>query len=530
MTLPGKTLRCAIYTRVSTEHGLEQAFNSLHNQREAAEAYVRSQAHEGWRCSGVRYDDGGYSGGSLERPALQRLLAEVRAGRVDVIVVYKVDRLTRALSDFAKLVELFDANAVSFVSVTQAFNTTSSMGRLTLNVLLSFAQFERELTGERIRDKIASSKRRGLWMGGVVPLGYRVEARALHPVPEHAALIGLIYRRYLELGTVGRLKLELDRDGILVPERVDGAGRRTGGKGFSRGQLYAILANPIYAGQLVHKGQVHPGQQPPLVDEATFAAVQARLAANHRELRRPRSGEAHLLIGRIRDGQGHAMTPTHTQKCTRRYRYYVSQAVLKASKAGAAARQTGIGAAAPPDAIGRVSAPDLEARVIAALRDAIPARRQPAADADLVADHLAEVRLHPDRLVLRLLSDEPDTITIAWTRPSTQRRREIVLPPAAQQPRPRPMKVEDRARILKAIAMARAWMEDLVSGRVSGIGALAERAGIGERSVRMSLSLAHLSPTIVAAIMAGRLPRGISLRHLAELPVAWSEQQAALGL
>jgi site-specific DNA recombinase len=268
MKPPTKTLRCAIYTRVSTEHGLDQEFNSLDNQREAAEAYIKSQAHEGWRCLPAHYDDGGYSGGSMERPALQNLLCEIRAGRIDVVVVYKVDRLTRALADFAKLVELFDQHGVSFVSVTQAFNTTSSMGRLTLNVLLSFAQFEREVTGERIRDKIAASKQKGIWMGGVVPLGYRVESRALHIVEEHAENIRMIYARYLELGAVSALKVNLDNAGILIPERIDGAGRSCGGKPFSRGHLYQILANPIYVGRLAHKGRVHDGQHAAIVDLA----------------------------------------------------------------------------------------------------------------------------------------------------------------------------------------------------------------------------------------------------------------------
>jgi site-specific DNA recombinase len=222
-------LRCAVYTRVSTEHGLEQEFNSLDNQREASEAYVKSQAHEGWKLIRTHYDDGGYSGGSMDRPALKRLLDDVRAHRIDVVVVYKVDRLTRSLADFAKLVELFDAHQVSFVSVTQAFNTTTSMGRLTLNVLLSFAQFEREVTGERIRDKIAASKRKGIWMGGVVPLGYRVENRALHVVEEHAAFIRDLYRRYLEIGSVVRLKALLDQEDARLPLRTDRAAKTIGG-------------------------------------------------------------------------------------------------------------------------------------------------------------------------------------------------------------------------------------------------------------------------------------------------------------
>src|SRR5450631_2983931 len=228
------SLRCAIYTRVSTDARLEQEFNSLDAQREACEAYIKSQTQEGWTLVRSRYDDGGFSGGSMERPALQKLLLEVQAKRIDVIVVYKVDRLTRSLADFAKLVEMFDAHGVSFVSVTQSFNTTTSMGRLTLNVLLSFAQFEREVTGERIRDKIAASKKRGIWMGGVVPLGYRVENRALHVIEEHAALIRDLFQRYLAIGSVVRLQAALDRENVRLPVRTDGRGKTTGGGLISR--------------------------------------------------------------------------------------------------------------------------------------------------------------------------------------------------------------------------------------------------------------------------------------------------------
>ena len=239
-------LRCAVYTRVSTESGLEQDSNPLDNQREASEAYIKSQAHEGWRLAREHYDDGGFSGGSMERPALQKLLEDVKARKIDVIVVYKVDRLTRSLADFAKLVELFDAHRVSFISVTQAFNTTTSMGRLTLNMLLSFAQFEREITGERIRDKVAASKRKGIWMGGAVPLGYRVEDRALHVVESEAEFIRNLFRRYLELGSVVRLKTALDAENVRSPVRINRSGRRTGGAPISRGHLYWILSNPIY--------------------------------------------------------------------------------------------------------------------------------------------------------------------------------------------------------------------------------------------------------------------------------------------
>jgi site-specific DNA recombinase len=249
-----RNLRSAIYTRVSTDQGLEQDFNSLDAQREASEAYIKSQAHEGWRLIRDHYDDGGFSGGSMDRPALQKLLVDVQARRIDVIVVYKVDRLTRSLADFAKLVETIDAHGVSFVSVTQSFNTTTSMGRLTLNVLLSFAQFEREVTGERIRDKISASKKKGMWMGGVVPLGYRVEARALRIVEDHAAIVRFLYRRYLEAGSVVRLKQQLDAEGVRIPIRIDGGGRSTGGGLFSRGHIYKILSNPIYVGRIAHKG------------------------------------------------------------------------------------------------------------------------------------------------------------------------------------------------------------------------------------------------------------------------------------
>jgi site-specific DNA recombinase len=239
-----RSLRCAIYTRVSTDQGLEQDFNSLDAQREASEAYIKSQAHEGWRLMRDRYDDGGFSGGSMDRPALQKLLADVEARRIDVIVVYKVDRLTRSLADFAKLVEMFDKHDVSFVSVTQSFNTTTSMGRLTLNVLLSFAQFEREVTGERIRDKIAASKKKGMWMGGVVPLGYRVEDRELRIVEDHAEIVRSLFRRYLEAGSVVRLNQQLDAESFRIPIRIDGTGRSTGGGLLSRGAYLQDAVEP----------------------------------------------------------------------------------------------------------------------------------------------------------------------------------------------------------------------------------------------------------------------------------------------
>src|SRR5271163_498381 len=301
-----RSLRGAIYTRVSTEQGLEQDFNSLDAQREACEAYIKSQAHEGWRLVRDRYDDGGFSGGSTDRPALQKLLIDVQARRIDVIVVYKVDRLTRSLADFAKLVETFDKHDVSFVSVTQSFNTTTSMGRLTLNVLLSFAQFEREVTGERIRDKIAASKKKGIWMGGVVPLGYRVENRALHIVEDHAELVRGLFKRYLEVGSVPRLKERLDAEDVRLPIRIDGKGRSTGGGLFSRGHIYKIFSNPIYIGQIGHRGVVHEGQHPAIVDRELWDKVQHSLEDHlaAKTQRRERQSTNALLVGKLFDDRG----------------------------------------------------------------------------------------------------------------------------------------------------------------------------------------------------------------------------------
>ena len=321
-----RNLRCAIYTRKSSEEGLEQDFNSLHAQREACEAYIASQKQEGWKPVPDTYDDGGFSGGSMERPALQALLADIGAGRIDVVVVYKVDRLTRSLADFAKIVEVFDAHGVSFVSVTQQFNTTSSMGRLTLNVLLSFAQFEREVTGERIRDKIAASKKKGLWMGGFVPIGYGANDRTLVINEPEAAKVREIFRLYLEHRCVRRVQAELDRLKLTTSRYVAKTGRVSGGVSFSRGHLYRILSNPIYVGEIEHKGARHPGQHPAIVDRETWDAVQAMLRSNSQGHRtRSNAKEPSLLAGLLVDQHGNRFTPTHAVKNGKRYRYYVLQ-------------------------------------------------------------------------------------------------------------------------------------------------------------------------------------------------------------
>ncbi|RYG29210.1 MAG: recombinase family protein, partial [Burkholderiales bacterium] len=335
------TVRCAIYTRKSSEDGLEQDFNSLHAQREACAAYVLSQASEGWSQLADEYDDGGISGGTLERPALTRLLADIAAGKIDIVVVYKVDRLTRSLIDFAKLVEAFDAAGTSFVSITQSFNTTTSMGRLTLNMLLSFAQFEREVTAERIRDKLAASKAKGMWMGGVPPLGYKPAGRSLAIAEKDAQVVRDIYARYHTLGNVRLVAQQLKAQGIKVPNRKSGTGRALGGGSFSRGQINAILTNPVYAGDIGHKGTVYPGLHEPIIDRVTWDAVQQQIAGNRQGAREQQpSANTSPLAGKIVDAQGEPLLAVHSTKATtpknegsaergsrRRYRYYVSKAL-----------------------------------------------------------------------------------------------------------------------------------------------------------------------------------------------------------
>jgi len=315
-----RKLRCAVYTRKSTEEGLEMEFNSLDAQRESCEAYVASQRAEGWLLVSDRYDDGGFSGGTLERPALKRLLADIEAGRIDVVVVYKIDRLSRSLMDFSRLVEVFDRQNVTFVSVTQSFNTTTSMGRLTLNVLLSFAQFEREVIGERIRDKFAASRRKGMWMGGWAPLGYEVRDRKLVLNEQDAKLVRSIFQRFLKTGSATILARQLVQEGV----------RNKYGKLIDKGILYKLLNNPVYIGEAVHKGVSYPGEHTAIVDRKVWDKVHAQFKLNPRK----RSGSARsqtpsLLKGLIFGPTGAAMSPSHTRRRGKLYRYYVSQTVLK---------------------------------------------------------------------------------------------------------------------------------------------------------------------------------------------------------
>jgi site-specific DNA recombinase len=348
--------RCAIYTRKSTEEGLEQVFNSLDAQREACAAFILSQKHEGWTALPALYDDGGYSGGTMERPALTRLVGDIEAGKVDVVVVYKVDRLTRALSDFAKLVDIFDRRGVSFVSITQQFNTTTSMGRLTLNVLLSFAQFEREVIAERVRDKIAASKKKGMWMGGMPPLAYDVKDRKLIVNKDEARTVVHIFRRYLELKSVRALGDELAAEGIRSKRRTHPDGTTYGDYKLSRGALYLMLQNRIYRGEITHKGNAYPGEHQAVVEPPLWDEVQAALAKNRVERSTgARSSHPSLLTGLVFDHNGERLTPTHAVKKGTRYRYYVSTSLVTGAQSG---RDTGR----------RIPAGNLEGLVIERLR------------------------------------------------------------------------------------------------------------------------------------------------------------------
>jgi site-specific DNA recombinase len=531
-----KLARCAIYTRKSTEYNLELAFNSLDAQREACEAYIRSQAHEGWRLIPGRYDDGAFSGASLERPALQQLLADVRSGKIDIVLVYKVDRLTRSLADFAKLIELFDAHNVSFVSVTQSFNTSSSMGRLTLNVLLSFAQFERELIGERVRDKIAASKRKGLWVGGPVPLGYAAVDKKIVVVAAEAEAVRRIFARYLELGSIRVLAEELDRQCIRSKPRRLSNGRTVGGGRFGVGALAHLLKNRFYIGEVVYRGEAHRGGHEPILEPALFDAVQDKLAAQAVARRSRLRGSTAILSGRLFDADGNRMSPSHSNKGGARYRYYVSQTVLQ-------------GKPQPARLVGRVPAAEVEALVVTALRNHLnasgAAAQLPNDGRDLLERHVERVTLTSNHLELRLRQSveaaqaddginsssgrsiaSVTTITVPWTRPVPAAVKSIHVPAHNT-----PMTPSRRDALLIAIAKARKWIDELANGRVGSFAMLARREGKLERHIRLLLPLAFLSPRIVSGLLDGTAPARLTITALARaLPRSWAEQERRLGL
>ena len=529
-----KSVRCAIYTRVSTDHGLDQEFNSLDAQHDAASAYICSQAHAGWTLIRSRYDDGGYSGGSTDRPALQKLLDDIRARKIDVIVVYKVDRLTRSLADFAKLVELFDAHGVSFVSVTQQFNTTTSMGRLTLNVLLSFAQFEREVTSERIRDKIAASKRKGIWVGGPLPLGYELKDGKIIIIENEADRVRLIFRRYLEVGGVNQLVRDLRDRNFLTKVRPLATGATRGGIPFGRGSLFYLLRNRFYIGEVKYKGEVFAGEQPAIMDHALFDAVQQTLTDqwSHRTVMRNKSD--HLLTGLLFDDAGHRMVPTHATKAGVRYRYYVSLPHLY-----------GESKTASVGSVSRIPATDIEDIVVKSLSEHLT-QQEPVSsssicekDRSVIAAQIARIDVHKDRLTVRLKS--PDTeetsastddhvLSMPWQKPPSRKSRQILLPHHASRPDVRPIRIERRARLVGAIARGRRWLDEIVSGEVTDVDQIAARQKCSVRQVNMTISLAFLAPGLVRAAVEGRLPRGIGVERLRDAPAEWNRQFEALGL
>lgn len=549
-----KKLRCAIYTRKSTEEGLDMAFNSLYAQREACEAYVTSQKAEGWVLVPTAYDDGGFSGGTMDRPALARLLADVRAGKVDVIVVYKVDRLTRALSDFARIVDVLDEAGASFVSVTQAFNTTTSMGRLTLNVLLSFAQFEREVIAERVRDKVAQSKARGIWMGGNVPLGYDVEDRKLLANPTEAATVVHIFQSYLDQPSVRALKETLDMQGVRTKIQRGKTGPR-GGVSFSRGALYWLLSNPIYIGKLRHKDKLHEGQHDGIIPLDLWDAVQAKLKASAAERGNATTGSGTaLLTGMIHDAAGRPMSPSFTVKAGRRYHYYVSSISNDIDRGLT-------GSSAAP--VARVPARRLEAAVREALRallldeaqlaglfgdgDTATTRRRLATAAEFArhfAPHAIDgahsllTRLHFSLIILRdrveasvahsallaaldlatgKVAGDEGRIALMVSSNITHRKRGARLviarnAPAEKMPDPNLVALIGKAHRARAALFSSA-------------------APRGNRHIERLARLAYLAPDITSAILNGTQPATLTSRSLLKLPglpLEWTEQRKML--
>jgi DNA invertase Pin-like site-specific DNA recombinase len=515
--------RCAIYTRKSTEEGLEQAFNSLDAQREACAAYILSHTHEGWELVNEHYDDGGWSGGNMARPALQQILADVAGGKVDVIVVYKVDRLTRSLADFARIVEALDKAGASFVSVTQAFNTTTSMGRLTLNVLLSFAQFEREVTSERIRDKVAASKRKGMWMGGPVPLGYKLGKRKLLIDEVEAETVRLIFRRYLELCSIGALADELALDGVRSKVRVYGNGRSVGGVNFSRGSLAQLLQNPVYIGKVHHHGELFDGEHRAIIDGATWNGVQQQVASNRRErLHGERARSPSLLAGLISDAHGRPMTPVFTTKGSRQHRYYVTRlapaedrrdvwrvpagdidrAVLKCASTFLTQR-----AAETLDADDRAFATDLT-------RLNVPEQRKALLQAEV------RVQLGSSEIVVSVGSEAQQLIRMRAR--YARRGNELKLVVADEGPPKEP-----NAVLLKLLALAGAARDATIKGAADPL-----VSNYSRRHYWQLLRLNSLAPDIVTAIVEGRQPpslTGRSLLRAVDVPLSWNEQRRYFG-
>jgi len=535
----GRPIRCAIYTRKSTEEGLDQDYNSLHAQRDACAAYVLSQAGEGWTLLPEVYDDGGFSGGNMERPALKRLMSDIDDGRIDVVVVYKVDRLTRALTDFSKIVDVLDKAGASFVSVTQAFNTTTSMGRLTLNVLLSFAQFEREVTGERIRDKIAASKKLGMWMGGNVPLGYDAAGRTLAINGVDAETVRWIFDRYLATGSVHAVYQEATKTGVVSRRWTTKAGVEKGGRPMDRGAIFHMLRNRTYVGEIPHKTTSYPGQHPAIVDRDLFDEVQTRLDYNDRKRRAPgdarRPHKGAPLKGLLFDSSGNSMSPVKVQKLNKpSYHYYVSTALTT-------------GRPKTAGAVSRIAAPLIE---------------------DIVARRLGELRVIdtqavvPDWTTARDVIDRIEVLSEKVTVIFNETRLQATTSQLTPEHRVRIDRLDRRGdvpvveidvRLIRrggtmvavgpngssavssaridhtltaALIRAESWKRRLLSGEIESINDIADAESVSDAFVRRMIRPAFLAPDLKAAVLDGRQPAGMTLEAItrADLPLDWSEQ------
>jgi site-specific DNA recombinase len=535
--------RCAVYTRKSSEEGLDQSFNSLQAQREACEAFIKSQAGEGWMLVPAHYDDGGISGATMQRPALQKLLADISSGRVDVVVVYKVDRLTRSLADFAKMVELFDARGVSFVAVTQQFNTTTSMGRLTLNVLLSFAQFEREVTGERIRDKIAASKRKGMWMGGQVPLGYNVVDRALIVNPDEAKLVRNIYARYLALKNVRLVKRELDSQGVKAKPRTHKGSTRGGGP-MSPGAIYTVLRNPLYVGDIKHKKVTHPGLHEAIVSRKTWDATQQQLLASRARPRgTARVTEPSPLLGKLFDESGKALTPAHSSRGTQRTRYYISRCLRTGE--GSRERAWRLPAHVIENAVASILLQALIDKPALLKNGARVAISEVMAVATTATGQLGNdgsradaLRTLVDRVNLATDSVEVQFgLTVGGHRMQLTRHHKLQLKRRGIELKmildgnPVEQPIADPA-LARALARGHRWLSELLMGRATSITDISRREQVSDRYVSRLVRLAFISPEVTEAILAGAHSPVLTLQRIvtAKLALPWAAQRRMLEL
>lgn len=547
-----KKFRCAIYTRKSTEEGLEQDFNSLDAQREACEAYIKSQQHEGWILIEKQYNDGGFSGGNLDRPALKELFNDIKNDRIDIVVVYKVDRLTRSLLDFAKIVELFDAHSASFVSVTQNFNTTTSMGRLTLNILLSFAQFEREVTGERIRDKIAASKKKGMWMGGRVPIGYERKDKKLIIETSGAAKVKKIFEKYIELKSVPKLKTYLAGENI----------RTNTGKNFDKGQLYHILQNKTYTGKIVHKNNVYEGEHAAIIEENMFNLAQDLLQANKVDESRKHNASNSLLAGKIYDDKNNRMTPSYSKTRNKKYRYYVSQPVLKFDKTKAGS-------------VSKLPAEETEKFVTDEIRSYFFDTKQ-------IQNYIAELSVLEQNRILEVVKSgkfdnytlvrsvlEKLTVSREWTEMILSKsrikkflydlngnvqdmrgdkeqaedyliiKREIRIKTGTSKGCNTLIIRNDKAELpyinealIKAIVKSFYWHKLLLEGKVKNTKDIQKLENLKDNSyIKQVLNLRFLSPRIIEAILNGTQPRELTVTKLFNIKTLnWKEQEQLIML